>query len=146
MTIQELEKMKAEGKIKNFQVPGGVSKSPNHSKVRKSKKSSGKEWMAKNLWAWGIQHKVEIQAEYAFHEERKWRFDHAIPTLKIGIEYEGLMSDKSRHTTITGYTGDAEKYNAATAGGWKILRYTAKNYKNLITDLNKVIDEARRSA
>ena len=41
-------------------------------------------------------------AEYSFHPERKWRFDFAIPEMKIGIEYNGIMSAKSRHTTITG--------------------------------------------
>lgn len=77
-------------------------------------------------------------AEYAFHPERKWRFDFAIPELKIGIEYEGLLSDKSRHTTVKGYTNDSEKYNAAQMLGWRVLRYTAINYKQLASDLNGI--------
>lgn len=79
------------------------------------------------------------ETEFTFHPERKWRFDFAIPSMKVGIEYEGLMSEKSRHTTIKGFTGDAEKYNAAALLGWKVLRYTALNYTNLSKDLNKII-------
>lgn len=79
------------------------------------------------------------ETEYAFHPERKWRFDFAIPEMKVGIEYEGLMSEKSRHTSIKGFTGDTEKYNAAASLGWKVLRYTALNYKDLGRDLNGLI-------
>ena len=79
--------------------------------------------------------KIDFVAEHKFHEERKWRFDIAIPSLKIAIEYEGIMSRKSRHTTVTGYTKDCEKYNAATIAGWRVLRYNAINYKSLGDDL-----------
>ena len=75
--------------------------------------------------------KIDFVAEYKFHETRKWRFDIAIPSMKVAIEYEGIMSRKSRHTTVTGYTKDCEKYNAATIAGWRILRYNAINYKSL---------------
>lgn len=81
--------------------------------------------------------------EHRFHPERRWRFDVAIPYLKCGIEYEGLMSKKSRHTTRTGYTGDAEKYNAAQALGWKVYRYTALNYQDFATDLQTLLTEAK---
>lgn len=82
---------------------------------------------------------VDFVAEHKFHEERKWRFDIAIPSLKIAIEYEGIMSRKSRHTTVTGYTKDCEKYNAATIAGWRVLRYNAINYKSLGDDLRLII-------
>lgn len=83
--------------------------------------------------------KVDFVPEFMFHPTRKWRFDFAIPSLKIAAEYEGLMSTKSRHTTITGFTGDTEKYNAAVIHGWKVLRYTAMNYKNLHADLLQLL-------
>ena len=79
--------------------------------------------------------KIDFIAEHRFHETRQWRFDIAIPSLKIAIEYEGIMSRKSRHTTVTGYTKDCEKYNAATIAGWRILCYNAINYKSLGDDL-----------
>ena len=81
-------------------------------------------------------------AEYSFHPERKWRFDFAIPEMKIAIEYEGLMSEKSRHTTITGFTNDSEKYNAAQILGWRVLRYTALNYMSLGEDLNNLFQSS----
>ena len=66
--------------------------------------------------------------EHRFHGKRRWRFDYAFPDRKIAVEYEGVcmtMSDKSRHTTITGYSNDCEKYNEAAMAGWKVLRFTA---------------------
>lgn len=78
---------------------------------------------------------IDFVSEFKFHETRQWRFDISIPSLKIAIEYEGIMSRKSRHTTIIGYTKDCEKYNAATIAGWRVLRYNAINYKSLGDDL-----------
>lgn len=83
--------------------------------------------------------KIDFISELRFHETRQWRFDIAIPAMKIAIEYEGIMSRKSRHTTVTGYTKDCEKYNAATIAGWRVLRYNAINYKSLGDDLRLII-------
>ena len=83
--------------------------------------------------------KIDFIAEYRFHETRQWRFDIAIPSLNIAIEYEGIMSRKSRHTTIKGFTQDCEKYNAATVAGWRVLRYNAINNKSLGDDLMMLI-------
>lgn len=80
----------------------------------------------------------EYVKEFKFHPTRKWRFDWAIPSLKIAVEYEGIMSEKSRHTTITGMSGDCEKYNAAQSLGWKVLRFTALNYEDLITTIKQI--------
>lgn len=76
--------------------------------------------------------------EYLF-SLRKFRFDYALDAAKIAIEYEGLMSEKSGHTTITGYTSNCEKYNLACILGWKVLRYTALNYKQLENDLKELL-------
>lgn len=78
---------------------------------------------------------VKYELEYRFDEVRQFRFDVAIPDKMLAIEYEGLMSKKSRHTTISGYVCDCRKYNFAQTKGWKILRYTAINYKEFIEDL-----------
>lgn len=76
--------------------------------------------------------------ELQFSNTRKFRFDWAVPSLKIAIEYEGLMSEKSGHTTIHGYTKDCIKYNLAALEGWKVLRYTALNYQEMPTDLKNL--------
>ena len=73
--------------------------------------------------------------ELKFDEVRRFRFDWAIPELKLAIEYEGLNSEKSRHTTKKGYTGDCQKYNLAVINGWKVLRYTAMNYSDFAQDI-----------
>lgn len=90
---------------------------------------------------------IAIVEEYVFHPTRKWRFDVAVPALKIAFEYEGVFSrgenwtGKSRHTTIKGYTGDIEKYNAATKLGWTVMRYHAGNYKNCYDDMEGLLKE-----
>lgn len=88
----------------------------------------------------------EIIQELKFHPTRKWRFDYCIKgfnkngiEFKIAIEYEGLFSEKSRHTTLNGFTRDCEKYNAAQILGWMVFRYTAINYKDVVNDINQLL-------
>lgn len=83
---------------------------------------------------------IPFVTEHRFHEARKFRFDVAILDHKIAIEYEGIFSVKSRHTSVKGYNRDADKYNLAQANGWRVLRYTASNYKNFINDLKQMIE------
>jgi hypothetical protein len=82
------------------------------------------------------QKKIEFVTEYRFHPTRKWRFDYAIPERKIAIEYNGIMSAKSRHTTVIGYSNDLEKINQAQLLGWKVLQYTPLNLGQLVDDLD----------
>lgn len=77
--------------------------------------------------------------ELKFSEKRKFRFDFALPFYKIAIEYDGIVSSKSRHTSITGFSRDCEKTNLAIVEGWKVLRYTALNYGNLEQDLKQLL-------
>lgn len=81
-----------------------------------------------------------LEEEYRFCE-RKWRFDWANEKFKIAIEYEGLNSKKSGHTTLKGYSKDTEKYNRAIAEGWTLFRYTALNYQNCKQDLENYLNE-----
>lgn len=84
----------------------------------------------------------KAEVEYNFDIERRFKFDFALPIYKIGIEYEGLnfKVQKSRHQTIKGFSTDCEKYNLATVNGWKVLRYTAINYRNMQIDLEKLLN------
>jgi len=77
--------------------------------------------------------------EHKFDAVRNYRFDWALLDFKIGIEYEGIFSKKSRHTTAKGFSEDCNKYNLAIHNGWRVLRYTALNYQNLENDLIKLI-------
>lgn len=84
---------------------------------------------------------LRFEKEYRFHPERKFRFDFAIPQYKIAIEYEGIFAYKSRHTTVTGYSTDTEKYNLAVIAGWKVLRYTQLTFTKAGDDVEKLIKQ-----
>lgn len=132
-TKKDIEKLKLDNNLSD-------KTSQNVTPIKKQKISVEKNTMATILWVFKNEGIIDDYVEeLQFHESRKFRFDWAIPSLKIAIEYEGLFSEKSRHTTIDGFSTDCEKYNLAIINGWKILRYTAINYKNLETDLKNLI-------
>lgn len=67
---------------------------------------------------------VDVVKELQFCETRKWRFDYAIPALKIAIEVEGGAWIQGRHNRAQGFIADMDKYNTAAAMGWRLLRAT----------------------
>ena len=76
-----------------------------------------------------------VEAEYRFHPVRRWRFDFAIPEIKLAVEYNGhggfvKAGGISRHGSIIGMTGDAEKLNAAVGHGWRVLQFTALHFRH----------------
>jgi len=77
---------------------------------------------------------VEYVEEYRFHPSRQWRLDLAIPSLKIGIEYQGHGSTGGGHigghASIKGMTNDCEKLNQAGILGWTILKFTALYFRH----------------
>lgn len=137
-TIREIERLKADGKIRGFTAPA-TKPAAGGRKVAKHfpKRSKEKDWIGWNLLAWCSERGLVYEEEYRFDAAKKYRADYAIPALKILIEYEGLFSEKSGHTTAKGYTKDTNKYNLAASNGWTVLRFTALNYKELINELNK---------
>ncbi|MCC7514516.1 MAG: hypothetical protein IT212_07470 [Bacteroidia bacterium] len=107
----------------------GLSTKKNYS----NKEKDHLEWVLKGM-------KLEYKKEFKFNEFRKFRFDFCIPDKMIAIEYEGIYSDKSRHTTVGGFANDIIKYNIATVNGWRVLRYCADNYMNIVIDLETLIN------
>jgi hypothetical protein len=79
---------------------------------------------------------IAYELEYKFHPTRKWRADIAIPSLRALIEFDGIMSAKSRHTSVTGFTNDCEKINQAQLVGWIVLRYTVINKAQFYQDID----------
>lgn len=73
--------------------------------------------------------KIDHVREYKFLEDRRFKFDLAIPKHKIAIEFEGGIYTNSRHVRGVGYANDAKKYNLAVRHGWKLLRYTTADTK-----------------
>jgi len=134
---KDLERLQADGKIRGFTEADTVKASKictaKQPKICKQPKPLLE--IIRLLDAAGIPY----ETEYVFAPGRKFRFDIALPDRKIAIEYEGLMSKKSRHTTVTGYTKDATKYNLAQSLGWQVYRYTTLNYKDFENDLKNII-------
>lgn len=67
----------------------------------------------------------DMEPEYRFHADRKWRFDFAHPSTLVAVELEGGVHTNGRHVRAAGFIGDCHKYNAATADGWAVFRLTA---------------------
>lgn len=76
---------------------------------------------------------IEPIAEYRFHKSRKWRFDYAFVEYKVAVEIEGGIWTQGRHIRPYGFKADMEKYNAATALGWRVFRFTPFEITNTKT-------------
>jgi hypothetical protein len=64
------------------------------------------------------------EAEVTFVEGRKWAFDFAYRSRRLGIEIEGGHWSGGRHVRGKGFEDDCRKYNAASLTGWRLLRVT----------------------
>ncbi|WP_286842714.1 MULTISPECIES: hypothetical protein [Sphingobacterium] len=75
---------------------------------------------------------IELWPEFFFSVDRLYRFDYAIPELKIGIEVNGGVWAKgnSGHSSGTGIMRDYEKSNLAQSLGWKVLTVVPSQIKN----------------
>lgn len=93
------------------------------------------------LFADLIAEQMEPKREYAFHGHRQWKFDLAYPSLLLAIEIEG----RGRHQTPAGFADDCQKYNAALALGWKVLRYpysyvaTNKRRARIVEQVKRIV-------
>jgi very-short-patch-repair endonuclease len=65
------------------------------------------------------------EREYRFAPPRRWRFDFCWPDQRLAVEVEGGIYSGGRHVRGSGFEKDAEKYNAATIAGWRVLRFTS---------------------
>jgi very-short-patch-repair endonuclease len=106
--------------------------------LKKTKQEQSANKIAEILKSNGI----KFEREYKFLPNRKFKFDFVLLPIdmKVAIEFEGVNSAKSRHTSITGYTKDCEKYNLAAINGWKVLRYTILNYNRVAEDVNYLLN------
>lgn len=141
-SLNDIKKLKEDGKIIDYSDPSepkeGSQDKTKPARKRFVKRSKEKGWMGWNLMYWCQIRSVNLEQEFRFGANRRFRSDWFIPAYKVLIEYEGLFSDKSRHTTASGYSKDTEKYNLASSLGYTVLRYTALNYKTVLQDLNKI--------
>ena len=63
--------------------------------------------------------------EYRFDSGRRWRFDYAVPALRVAIELDGgtFQSTRTGHTSGVALRGWREKNNAAMSAGWRVWHY-----------------------
>jgi len=76
-----------------------------------------------------------VETEFKFHPVRRWRFDYAIPEIKLAVEYQGHAGfvgkfGASGHSSIKGITNDCEKFNQAVGLGWRVLAFTALHFRS----------------
>lgn len=72
----------------------------------------------------------EPLTEYRFDPKRRWRADFAWPERMLLVEVEGAVWVQGRHQRPQGFLKDAEKYNEAALGGWRVLRVTGDHIKS----------------
>lgn len=110
------------------------------------KKNKVLEYLSWNLWYWCNEKAVQLQEEYYFDEKRNWRFDFAIPALKIAVEHEGGVHNNAMgHTSSRGVKRDIEKYSRAQMLGWTVIRMHAGNYTELLSQLNHYYEIQKRT-
>lgn len=79
---------------------------------------------------------ADTTREHRFHPTRRWRFDFAWPSQKLGVEIDG----RGRHQTVAGVRADCEKMNEAIRLGWRVLRFPACDLKKADDWAATVID------
>jgi very-short-patch-repair endonuclease len=135
---KKLQELKRSGKIRGFDYksePGNGSRARPINLPKPKPEALG--WLEMNLQKWCNDHACELKMEHQVCKDRKWRFDFAMPAHKIAVEYEGgIYLQRSGHNTPKHYTKDTEKYNRAQAEGWRVIRVTHMNYKQIHEHLN----------
>lgn len=131
-------------KIKKGLIKGVVKRDISNKKTPKIQKPSiEKLFIRDRLEEFCKENGFKLETEFRFHPKRRYRSDWAIPGLDLCIEYEGLFSRKSRHTTIAGFTNDTLKYNMCVKAGYDVLRYTAGTYKDIAGDLLEILKKRK---
>jgi hypothetical protein len=141
-TERHIRQLKDDGKIMDFSAPQRM-KGFSSDKVPPSARHRTKalDWLGWNLLYWCNEHALTLETEYRFSEDRLWRFDWAIASIKVAIEFEGgIFMEKSGHTNVAGMVKDSEKYNKAAVMGWKVIRVTALNYATVLRSLDEILN------
>ena len=87
------------------------------------------EMLLRELEAYLRERYKEVEKEYRFDSERKYRFDFALLSERIAVEIEGGLWVTSRHRTGSGYQQDMHKYNLAASLGWWVYRFSYEDLK-----------------
>ena len=68
--------------------------------------------------------------EYKFHPTRRFRFDFALPRLRLAIEVDGGIFTGGRHSRGLGQEADMVKGHEATLLGWSVLHFSVRQVKS----------------
>ena len=84
----------------------------------------------------------QLEREYRFHTERRWRADFAQLEARVLIEIEGGIWVNGRHNRAAGFNADLEKYLEAGLVGWRVFRFgpdqiTLENVQRLVALLRQ---------
>lgn len=103
------------------------------------KKSQAINFIELALIDWAQKNGQQLQEEYRFSEERRYRFDYALPGIMVAIEYDGgIHTTNGDHRSRKGVQRDIDKGNLAQMKGWRVLRFSALNYKSIIDQLKEL--------
>lgn len=142
-TEKHLQDLKSKGLIRGYEMPEKKKSQEPKGKIVSKHFNRGdkkKDFISWFLLDWCSKQAVQLFEEYKFDEtgERKFKFDYAIPEIKLAVEYEGgLLNPRSGHRSVQGINRDVTKYNLAALQGWTVIRLTAENYKTLPQALKK---------
>jgi very-short-patch-repair endonuclease len=78
---------------------------------------------ARFLMLWNHVKGPDLEREYRFHHERRWRADFAHVGARVLIEIEGGIWVNGRHNRAAGFNADLEKYLATGLAGWRVFRF-----------------------
>lgn len=78
---------------------------------------------ARFLMLWNHVKGPDLEREYRFHHERRWRADFAHVGARVLIEIEGGIWVNGRHNRAAGFNADLEKYLAEGLARWRVFRF-----------------------
>jgi len=110
----------------------------------RSKQSTAPDYVGMISAALMMLHVKHVR-EHRFSKTIGYRFDIAIPELKIAVEFEGGIFSGGAHTRGKGYAKDCRKYNLAELDFWSVLRYTPDDARDLNWEFT-IADEIKRFA
>lgn len=101
---------------------------------------------ARFLMLWNHVKGPDLEREYRFHHERRWRSDFAQVEARVLIEIEGGIWVNGRHNRAAGFNADLEKYLEASLAGWRVFRFgpdqiTMENVRRLLDLITEELDE-----
>jgi very-short-patch-repair endonuclease len=92
------------------------------------------------LFFWRLLDGPQLEREYRFCPQRRWRFDLAHPATKVAVELHGGIWQYGRHNHPSTFPKDREKINAAVADGWRVFEFVTSqiNYEAAAMVLNLI--------